>query len=224
VERMARLTPKERDQLQSIQDGLQGVKPMDDAWLDDAIGTLKTNPGFYKSMVKGKGAMFGGVTDDQIESFVDTAAMMDAGTLKWMFKAIKYLGSWVKPLSELYEFLDKKTYGFAKHILLGLLAIILYNVVLMWIAVGRYVLSYIMGWKAVAATATAAGDVLSPAAKVLAESGSASALAGVVQEAAPVAAAAALAAKAIPTDIGNTKQSKKGADSKEEAADMEFSF
>ena len=224
MERMARMTPKEKEQLQSIQDGLQGVKPMDDAWLDDAIGTLKSNPGFYKSLVKGKGAMFGGVTDEQIESFVDTAAMMDAGTLKWIFKAIKYLGSWAKPLSEMYQFLDKKTYGFAKHILLGLLAIIVYNVVLMWIAVGRFLLSYFLGWKSVAPVATAAGDALSPAAKVLAESGSASALAGVVQEAAPVAAAAALAAKVIPADINNAKQSKRGKDLKEEAVDMEFSF
>lgn len=197
---------------------------MDDAWLNAAIGTLKSNPGFYKSMVKGKGAMFGGVTDEQIESFVDTAAMMDAGTLRWIFKAIKYLGSWAKPLSDMYEYLDKKTFGFAKHILLCLLAIIIYNVVLLWIAVGRYLLSYFFGWKAAAATVASAGDALSPAAKILAEAGSASAVAGGVQEAVSVTAAAALTAKATPTDISNAKQPKKGAVFKEEAADMEFSF
>jgi hypothetical protein len=30
-----------------------GLKPMDDAWLDSAIATLKESPDFYKSMVKG---------------------------------------------------------------------------------------------------------------------------------------------------------------------------
>jgi hypothetical protein len=58
VERMAKLAPADREQLQSIQEGLQGLKPCDDKWLDSAIGTLKTNPAFYKSMVKGKGTIY----------------------------------------------------------------------------------------------------------------------------------------------------------------------
>jgi hypothetical protein len=33
-------------------------------------------------MVKGKGAMFGGVSDEQIGGFIDMAASQDAGTLK----------------------------------------------------------------------------------------------------------------------------------------------
>ena len=230
VERMAQLSPKERDQLQSIQDGLQGVKPMDDAWLDAAIGTLKSNPNFYKGLVKGKGAMFGGVSDEQIESFVDTAAMIDAGTLRWIMKAIMYLGSWAKPLTDCYNYLEKKTYGFAKHILLGIVAIIIYNSVLFWIAVGRYVLSYIFGWKAVAAAATtatsglSASDVLQPAGKVIAEVTTASVLSGAVGEAVSGVTAAVADAAAKKEGLAKKASNPKATSSKDEAVDMEFSF
>jgi hypothetical protein len=236
VERMAQLSPKEREQLQSIQDGLQGVKPMDDAWLDAAISTLKTNPNFYKGMVKGKGAMFGGVSDEQIESFVDTAAMIDAGTLRWILKAIMYLGSWAKPLTDCYNYMEKKTYGFAKHILLGIVAIIIYNSVLFWIAVGRYVLSYIFGWKAVekvaatAASGLSASDLLKPAGKVVADATAASVVSGVVGEtvAGIASAAAADAAAATGKKEGSIKNAQipkaKATSAKDEAVDMEFSF
>ena len=145
VERMAQLTPKERAQLQSFQDGLQGVKVIDDAWFDAAIATLKTNPGLYKSMLKGKGAMFGGVTDEQIESFIDTAAMMDSNTLKIILKILKYLGSWAKPLTDFYNLVDKYTYGFGKHILLGILAIVVYQSILFSIYLTRISFTFIYG-------------------------------------------------------------------------------
>lgn len=221
---MAQLTPKERDQLRSIQDGLQGNTPMDDAWLDAAISTLKTNPGFFKNMVKGKGAMFGGVSDEQIESFVDTAAMMDAITLRRILKAIMYLATWAKPLTDIYNYLDKKSFGFAKHIMLGIAAIIIYNSVLFWIGVWRYVLSYIFGWKAVeavavAASGSAASEALSPASKVLAEAGIASVLSKTAEDAisgAVPASAAKITAESSKANAGKA--------AKDEAADMEFSF
>lgn len=226
VERMAQLSPKEREQLQSIQDGLQGNKPMDDAWLDSAISTLKTNPGFYKNMVKGKGAMFGGVSDAQIESFVDTAATMDAITLRRILKAIMYLATWAKPLTDTYNYLDKKSFGFAKHIMLGIAAIIIYNSVLFWIGVWRYVLSYIFGWKAVevaavTASRSAASEVISPAAKVLAEAGVASVLSKTAEDA--ISGAIPAATAKIPAATESLK-AKAGKAAKDEAADMEFSF
>ena len=97
-------------------------------------------------MVKGKGSMFGGVSDEQIESFIDTAAMMDSRTLKWILKAIKYLGSWAKPLTNLYNIIDKYTFGFGKHILLGIVAIIIYQSFLLWISLAKMFLSYFFGW------------------------------------------------------------------------------
>ncbi len=56
---MSKLTNKEREDLQVIQEGLSGAKPMDYAWMDRTISILKTNPGLFKTMMKGKGAMMG---------------------------------------------------------------------------------------------------------------------------------------------------------------------
>lgn len=57
--RMARMSPRDRNALQHIQEGLSGAKPMDLAWMDVTIQALKTNPKIFKNMVKGKGAMMG---------------------------------------------------------------------------------------------------------------------------------------------------------------------
>jgi hypothetical protein len=57
--RMAKMSPRDRNALQHIQEGLSGSKPMDSAWMDVTIQALKTNPKIFKNMVKGKGAMMG---------------------------------------------------------------------------------------------------------------------------------------------------------------------
>ncbi len=56
---MAQMSPKDRDQLQHIQEGLSGAKPLDAKWIDVTVQALKSNPDVFKSMVKGKGAMLG---------------------------------------------------------------------------------------------------------------------------------------------------------------------
>ena len=237
---MAQLTPKERSQLQSIQDGLQGLKPMDDTWLDAAIATLKTNPGFYKGMVKGKGALFGGVSDEQIESFVDTAAMMDASTLKWILKAVKYVSSWAKPLTDLYNTIDKYTYGFGKHILLGIVAIIVYQSILLWIAVGKIFMGYVYGWYKVVAgvpvteavtAATSSGAAATSTAAAALASGGAAVGTKIVEEAITAALPAGVPVKEVKEvkeekkNRWGMKPNKKEAKSTDgEAADSEFSF
>ena len=57
--KMAQMSPKDRDQLQHIQEGLSGAKPLDAKWIEVTVQALKSNPGVFKSMVKGKGAMLG---------------------------------------------------------------------------------------------------------------------------------------------------------------------
>ena len=57
--KMAKMTPKDRTQLQHIQEGLSGAKPLDAAWIEATVQALKTNPKVFKSMLKGKGAMMG---------------------------------------------------------------------------------------------------------------------------------------------------------------------
>ena len=251
VERMAQLTPDERSQLQSIQDGLQGTKPIDDAWFDSAISTLKTNPGFYKTMLKGKGAMFGGVTDEQTESFVDTAASMDAKTLKYILKFLKYLGSWAKPLTDFYNLIDKYTYGFGKHILLGIFAIIVYQSILLWIYFAKISYAFLYGWykgtsgtAAVEAVSAAAGSTIPAATSAVstaaaALAGSSAATAAIISKAAEeiVADVAALAgAGEVPIQVkkeekeekrnrwGRKSNKKESKATDGEAVDSEFSF
>ena len=253
VERMAQLTPDERSQLQSIQDGLQGTKAIDDAWFDSAISTLKTNPGFYKTMLKGKGAMFGGVTDEQTESFVDTAATMDANTLKYILKFLKYLGSWAKPLTNFYNLFDKYTYGFGKHILLGIFAIIVYQSILLWIYFARMSFTFLYGWykgtvgtAAIEAVTTAAGSTtpaatsaVSTAAAALAGSSAATATAAIISKVAEeivadVTASASVGEVPIQAKKGEKEEKRnrwgRKSNKKEnkatdgEAVDSEFSF
>jgi hypothetical protein len=57
--RMAKMSPRDRNQLQLLQEGLSGAKPMDAAWIDSTVTTLKSNPKIFKNLVKGKGAMLG---------------------------------------------------------------------------------------------------------------------------------------------------------------------
>jgi hypothetical protein len=40
---------------------------------------------------KGKGAMFGGISDEQIDSFIDTAASMDSVTLRYRIYSSMYV-------------------------------------------------------------------------------------------------------------------------------------
>ena len=230
VERMAQLTPKERAQLQSFQDGLQGVKVIDDAWFDAAIATLKTNPGLYKSMLKGKGAMFGGVTDEQIESFIDTAAMMDSNTLKIILKILKYLGSWAKPLTDFYNLVDKYTYGFGKHILLGILAIVVYQSILFSIYLTRISFTFIYGlYKSSMGIATVetinattklstptATVAISTAAAALAGSNAATAIISKVVEEAVADAATKAVGIEVPVPVETQKEKEKEKEEKKE--------
>lgn len=67
---MAKMSPRDRNQLQHIQEGLSGTKPMDLAWIDATVAALKSNPKIFKSMVKGKGAMMGKLFCIAIQNFL----------------------------------------------------------------------------------------------------------------------------------------------------------
>ncbi len=56
---MSKLSADDRGLLQQIQEGLTGVKPIDDAWITMIIDALKKKPEVFKTLFKGKGAMFG---------------------------------------------------------------------------------------------------------------------------------------------------------------------
>lgn len=45
--------------MQNIQEGLSGNVPMDEKWVRATVQVLKANPDIFKTLLKGKGAMFG---------------------------------------------------------------------------------------------------------------------------------------------------------------------
>jgi NADPH-dependent curcumin reductase CurA len=59
VEKMSKLGNEDRNLLQHIQEGLAGVKPIDDKWMTTIIDAIKNKPEIFKTMFKGKGQMFG---------------------------------------------------------------------------------------------------------------------------------------------------------------------
>lgn len=133
VERMAKLPVEDRGLLQRIQEGLSGTAPMDETWIDQTIGALKKKPALFKNMMKGKGAMLGGVTDEQVNSFIDMLSGMDVWTLKTIVKALLFLGSLYQPALQLYSTVDKYTLGCAKYIALAIFAIVsYYSLLLTW--------------------------------------------------------------------------------------------
>jgi hypothetical protein len=238
VERLSRMSPAEREHLQLIQEGLSGVRPIDQAWIDSAIDMLKRQPEFYKSMVKGRGAMLGGVSDEQMNGFIDAAASMDAGTLRWLAFGMKYLGSWAKPVSEAYAVMDKYTLGTARYILGGLVLFLLFQGALVWIALFRTLFWWISttffasaSTAASTAASSAAAEVVESAVGAVGEAISKAAGAAIADvTAATVAAVAAVglaadannaATSAIKAETADVKPTKK---SNADSLDAEFEF
>jgi len=160
VERMSRMSPAEREQLQIIQEGMQGLRKMDDAWVNSLVTTLKKNPDFFKTMVRGKSEAFGGVSEESVMSFIDTVSTMDENTLRNIMKVLLYLSTWAKPLNDLYTMVDKATLGSARFIFMGLALTALYMTVMWWVKVFSWVLFKLTGWPAPVAQVTGAAAAL----------------------------------------------------------------
>jgi len=124
--RMSKMSDKDRSHLTMLQEGLTGARPMDEKWQDSTIDALRSNPAIFKSMVKGKGAMMGGLTDEQTEGFIDMVSKMSPGMLKFIFKGLMFLSSLSAPAQKLYATVDAYTLGSARYIAFILFAIVAY--------------------------------------------------------------------------------------------------
>ena len=89
--------------------------------------------------------MLGGVSDEQIESYIDMASRMDAFILKMVAYGIWYMSKAAKPLSEVYQVVDKYTLGSARYILLGIFAMVLYYVTMVLFMFGKWVIIQLYG-------------------------------------------------------------------------------
>jgi hypothetical protein len=224
-ERMMSLSPDEKTDLQHIQDGLSGYKPMDAAWIDSTIKTFKTKPGLFKALMKGKGSMLGGVSDEQIESFIDMGSKMEVLTLKRIVSFVLYLGSLYKPASEYYKVVDSYTFGYAKvlvFLLVGfvfyLLFLVLWYLVKFVVFVATIIIQYVVSLTSTVKStesSTISLDTLQTTVNTLKNVvNSETSVSGVVTSASIIAGEAALKASTITT---NTFK-------KTENADDEFEF
>ena len=126
IQRMARLSADERDQLMKLQGGFIGEKAMDSAWIDDVVDAIKSRPSLFKTLFQGRGAILAGASDDQIDGFIDMASRMDAWLLKIIVGFFVWIGKIAKPVTEAYTKLDKVTMGLFKYVLAILALICLY--------------------------------------------------------------------------------------------------
>lgn len=67
---MSKLSSDDRNLLQNIQEGLTGVKPINDEWITMIVDALKKKPDVFKTLFKGKGAMFGKSTVSLFHPFI----------------------------------------------------------------------------------------------------------------------------------------------------------
>lgn len=153
IAKMSRMEPAQRDRLQHLQEGFMGQRPMDAAWIDETVETLTKHSKMVKDMLRGRGAMIGNFTDEQMEGFLDGVGSLAPGTLRWIIVAIIYLSSFYKPAVEWYKYLDRVTLGLAQYIIGALMLFVLY----LWGCAAWYVLRWLYRLVFVAKAATVAG-------------------------------------------------------------------
>lgn len=122
---MSKLSSTDRERLQNLQEGLSGVKLMDDNWIKETVNTVKNKPDLIKSVFLGKGEATG-VNDEQIFSFIDGASKMDAWTLEKLIQFLKFVASMSKPATQMYNKIDQVTFGSAKYVVALLVIILMY--------------------------------------------------------------------------------------------------
>ena len=126
MESMASFNNKEKSLLTSIQDGVSGKTPMDRSWVENLVKYIKENPKFFKTLLKGKGSSFGGITDAQMEAFIDTLSSLSSWFLIFTISSMIYIASLANPAKELYKKVDTYTFGMAHYIVLAIVLVILY--------------------------------------------------------------------------------------------------
>jgi hypothetical protein len=179
IEKMASLPASQREKIQQLQEGVSGQRPMDDAWVDSLIDTLKTTPDLFKTMLKGQGKLMGGVSDDQVGSFIDLIASLPKWALKSIFAVLRFLGQSAKPIGEAYAVADKYTLGMIKYVLIAIGIYIIYYWALFSLfvmkAIYRFIAGLIFGKAAAAVTQPATSYAASSASNIMNAAGAAAA-------------------------------------------------
>ena len=139
--RMQTMPDDEKKSLQRLQEGLQGLRPRDDKWIDETIKTVKANPNILKMMFKGRVPPEAGLSEEQIMGFIDFLVSLSDWILKLGIQVINWCIEMSGPVGAAYKKVDDLTLGCAKYLLLALLAMTMwYFTRLMW-----YLMSLVIG-------------------------------------------------------------------------------
>jgi len=123
---MSQMPEKDRNDLKILQDGISGNTPRNEKWLQSVIKVIKKNPGVIKAMYKGKVDPKSGITEEQVEGFVDWVISLPDWVLLYAGKSINWgVMVWPKVVST-YNTVDDYMLGCAKYILMMIVFIILY--------------------------------------------------------------------------------------------------
>ena len=179
-EQVNSMTPQERADIAKMQkDGTLPKAPLGGSAADavpqesqiaSMAKMLKTNPVLFKKMMKQQGGMFANQTDEQIDSYIQQLSQMDEKQLKQIFTTGTWLQQYAGPAKEMYDKVDKATYGCARYIL-GIIVLIIgyYCVIFGWYVLKnvfsmlRYLFYLVTGVsagsKAAAGVADSAADI-----------------------------------------------------------------
>ena len=179
TEMMKNTTEEDRKKMQESMLSGKGMPDMsgmnEDAQAEHLAKMVKDNPQMFKSMIKSSG-MMPGQSDEQINKYVEQLQGMDVSTLKTLMWGTTQGQKYIKPMKEMYDKLDKATYGCAKYIV-GFVAMVVlyYLLVLLWYLakwiwfVLQSVLALVVGSSASKTAPESVADSLNKAASVVSE-------------------------------------------------------
>ena len=124
--RMQNMPDEDKKSLTRLQEGLQGIIPRDEKWIDDSIKMVKANPNLLKSMFKGRIPKEAGMTEEQVLGFIDFVVSLSDWILKLAIQIINWCIEMRGPVGAYYQKADDMTLGCAKYILMAIAAFIMW--------------------------------------------------------------------------------------------------
>lgn len=124
--KMSQMPDADKQSMMLIQEGLTGKRERDEKWVEAAVKQVKGNPNLLKMLFKGKVDPKSGMSEDQIEGFIDYIVTWSDSTLIFVAGIINYLASQSDNIQAYYKKADEMTLGCAKWIILALVIFIVY--------------------------------------------------------------------------------------------------
>ena len=152
---MSTLPTEDRTAIQKIQEGLQGQRPRDEAWIDETIRVVKAKPDILKTMFSGRINPASGLTEEQVLGFIDYVASCSDWFLKNAIQVINWGVEVSGPVTAAYNKVDEATLGCAKYIVMAIAFFLLYHLARLFYFIITLIIGGVMsGYRMITATAS----------------------------------------------------------------------